>query len=178
MFGFIGKIISGIAVKIIVLVAMVAGGKYFVAQNGGIQGVAALVTGGDAPAGTSMSPTTAGIGGIMTSLGLGGSSAPKDYFEQQGRISQISVECRLSTIQNGKMLRTPPMPCSRANEALRHQQYSSYELNKVRTATYIYYGQDGVSTLTGATDAKRGQKVGDIIDLRVNKINPRISTAL
>lgn len=178
MLGFIGKIISGIAIKIIVLVAMVAGGKYFMEQNGGIPGVMAMITGDEPPAGVPGQPISAGIGGIMAKLGLGGAEADPDYFQQQGRISKISVECRLSTIQGGKMLRTPPMPCSRATEALRHQQYSSYEMNEVRTATYIYYSQDGISTLTGASDARRGQKVGDVIDLRVNRANPRISSPI
>lgn len=179
MLGFIGKIISGIAIKIIVLVAMVVGGRYAFMQVGGVPGIMALAQGQPLPAATSPQPISAGIGGIMTSLGLGGGdSAPKDYFEQQGRISKISIECRLEKIANGKMTRTEPLSCSRASMALSYPQFEGYTLSKARTATYIYYGMDGVSTMTGAADAKPGQKVGDVINLRVNRVYPAKSTPI
>jgi len=177
--GFIGKVISGIAVKIVVLVVMVVGGRYAFMQVGGVPGIMALAQGEPMPASASAQPISAGIGGIMASLGLGGGdSIAKDYYEQQGRISKISVECRLAKLANGKMTRTEPLSCSRASMALSYPQFEGYTLSKARTATYIYYAQDGVSTITGATDAKPGQKIGDVIDLRVNRINPRKSTPI
>ena len=176
MFGFIGKIVSGIAVKIIVLVIVVVGGRYAFVQVGGVPGVMALMKGEPLPA-TASQPITAGLGGFMGALGFG-ESAPSDHYEQQGRISRIEVECRLSRQANGKLVRTPPMPCNRARQALTHQQYADFTLNEARTATYIYYDMDGINTLTGKADARRGQKVGDVIRLRVNRDDPRRSTPI
>ncbi len=176
--GFIGKIISGIAVKVIVLLVVMAGGRYFIAQNGGIAGVMAMATGGEAPVATTGQPISAGIGGIMASLGLGGGATEPDYYEQQGRISKIGVECRLTKFADGRMTRTEPLDCGRASMALSYPQFAGYTLSKARTATYIYYGMDGISTLTGAADAKPGQQVGDVINLRVDRGNPMKSTPI
>ena len=172
MFGFIGKIISGIAVKIIVLAVVVVGGRYAFVQVGGGPGVMALMKGETPPAVTGQ-PITAGFGGVLSSLGFG-ESAPSDHYRQQARISRIEVECRLTR----QTVRTPPMPCDRARQALMHQQYADFTLSEARTATYIYYALDGIETLTGKADARPGQKVGDVIDVRVDRADPRRSTPI
>ena len=176
MLGFFGKIIGGIVAKLIVLVVVVVGGRYMFVQVGGVPGIMALMNGEDPPAGASQ-PITAGIGGLMSTLGFG-REVPSDHFEQQARISRIDVECRLTKQAGGNLIRTPPMPCERARQALMHQQYADFTLSEARTATYIYYAMDGIETLTGKADVSPGQKVGDVIRLRVDRADPRRSTPL
>jgi len=177
MSGFFGKIIGTIISRMLVMGAVLGGGQYYLSQNGGIAG---MFGGGASSAIGGTQPISAGIGGlgaVAASLGLGGASEP-DYYEVQGRISTIRVECRLTREANGKMTRTEPLSCDRARTALGYPQFSDYTMNEARTATYIYYAMDGVNVLTGKTTARGGQQVGDVIGLRVDRGDQNRSTPI
>lgn len=176
---FFGSLIGTILSRILVMAAIVMGGQYYLGQSGGIAGL--LGGGGSGGASASgASPIAAGIGGIgaiAASLGLGG-SAGSDHFEVQGRISAIRTECRLVARIDGRTKRTEPLGCDRARMALAYPQFARYSLDEARIATYLYYAMDGVEVLQGKADARRGQRVGDVIDLRIDRADPRRSTPI
>ena len=177
MSGFFGKIIGTIISRMLIMGIFLGGGQYYLSQNGGISG---LFGGGAPSAAGSAQPISAGIGGlgaVAASLGIGGPSTP-DYFEVQGRISKIRVECRLVRETDGKMTRTEPLSCDRARTALSYPQFSDYTMSEARTATYIYYAMDGVNVLKGKTTARGGHRVGDVISLRVNRDDQSKSTPI
>jgi len=174
---FFGTIIGTILSRLIVMGAIVAGGQYYLQQSGGIAGL----LGGDGTSPMSDSPPiSAGIGGlgaIASTWGIGTPSKP-DYFEVQGRISDIRMECRLVRDNDGKQMRTEPLSCERARTALTYPQFAEYTLSKGYTASYIYYDMDGVKVLSGKAMIRSGHRVGDVIDLRVDSDNPRKSTPI
>ena len=170
---FFGSIIGTVIARMLMMGAIVGGGQYYLSQHGGIAGL----LGGSASGGGETQTISAGIGGlgaIASSLGFGGAGAEADHFEVQGRISAIRVECRLVS----KTGRTEPLACDRARTALSYPQFAEYSLSEARTATYIYYALDGVEVLRGKADARRGQQVGDVIDLRIDRADPRRSTPI
>ena len=170
---FFGSIIGTVISRILMMGAIVGGGQYYLSQHGGIAG---LLGGVGGSGGAEIQPISAGIGGlgaIASSLGFGG-AGEADHFEVQGRISAIRVECRLVS----RSKRTEPLACDRARTALSYPQFAEYSLSEARTATYIYYALDGVEVLRGKADARRGQQVGDVIDLRIDRDDPRRSTPI
>lgn len=177
MSGFFGKIIGTIISRMLVMGAILGGGQYYLSQNGGIAGI---FGGGSSSAVAGTQPISAGIGGlgaVAASLGIGGASTP-DYFEVQGRISRIRVECRLIREKDGRMTRTEPLSCDRAHTALSYPQFADYTMNEARTATYIYYAMDGVNVLKGKMTARDNQRIGDVIGLRVDRGDQSKSTPI
>jgi len=178
MGGFFGNLIGSIISRLMIMGAVVAGGQYYMSQGGGLSGILGGGSGGSA---VTAPPISAGIGGlsaIASTLGIGTAPGP-EYFEIKGRISAVGVECRLiRNNANGKQTRTEPLSCDRAQAALAYPQFAGYRLSEARTATYIYYAMDGVKVLTGKAAVRRGQNVGDVIDLRINRDNPKQSTPI
>ena len=176
MLGFFGGIIKNVIGRIVFMGLIGGGGYYFVQQNGGIGGVIELATSEGSP--IAGMPVVAGLANMLPG---GGAASGPDHFAQQGRISNVSVLCRLTLRTDGRMTRTQPMPCSRARAALADPQFAGYAISKTRTATYIYYAMDGVNTYTGTVDltgATAHRSVGDVINLRVDSRNPRNSTPI
>ncbi len=177
MGGFFGNIIGGILSRLMIMGAIIGGGQYYMAHNGGLSGV---LSGAGHSATPNSQPISAGIGGlgaIASSLGIG-SPSTSNHFNVQGRINDIRIECRLVRTSGGKATRTEPLSCDRAKTALTYPQFSEYTLTKAQTATYIYYDMDGVNVLKGKMTARRGQKIGDVIDLRIDSNDPRKSTPI
>lgn len=177
----IGNIISGVISRVVIMMAVLGGGAFFMQSQGGVQGVIALATGQKSldVSGGSM-PSMAGLSGLKSLL-PGATPEEPTYYTQQARISDIDVVCRLSIQEGGKLNQSQPLDCSRARAALRSEKFAGYKLQKNLTATYIYYAMDGVNVhkgnmaLTGAAKTKR---VGDVINVRVNSNDPRQSTPI
>ena len=176
MGGFFGSIIGTVVSRMMFMGAIAGGGSLYMSQGGGTGGL--FGTGAQEGGAQPISAGFGGLGAVASSLGIGKPAAPADHFEVQGRISAVRMECRLVGSRNGKAIRTEPVPCERARMALTYPQFVGYTLSEERTATYIYYAPDGVSVLEGKAKAGRGQKVGDVIGLRVNRENPRRSTPI
>ena len=181
MIRFLGSIVSGIVSRILVMGLMFGGGTYFVQSQGGIQGVASLVTERMASAGEGgATPSIAGIGGLAALL-PGATPQQPEYFVQQARISEITMTCRLTVQENGRLSRTQPLDCARARAALHDPKFAGYTMQKKLMATYIYYAMDGIDVREGQaalTGWDRTRRVGDVIDIRVNSRDPRQSTPI
>ena len=108
----------------------------------------------------------------------GAKPAEPAYFTQQARISEVAPICRLSVQRNGKLSQTQPLDCTRARMALSDPQFDGYELKKTHRATYIYYAMDGVNVHTGTIVLDRRRNIGDVIDIRVDRLDPRKSTPI
>ncbi len=176
MGGFLGGIIKRMIMRAMMMRLLVGGGQAYLSHNGGIAGV--LNGGPTGPGGTAMGqPISAGLGGLAGALGIGAVPAATHY-EAQGRINAIREECRLVRRSGGREQRTEPLACDRARMALSYPQFEGYTLREARVASYIYYDMDGINVLTGKVDATRGHRVGDVIDLSIDRADPRRSTPL